>query len=38
MVNIQAFTYALKATCVRRLITSDCEWQDYITKYISLKK
>ena len=38
MVNIKAFSYALKATWVRRLITSDCKWQDYITKYISLEK
>ena len=34
MINIEAFSYALKATWIRRLITDNCKWQDYILKYV----
>ena len=38
MINIEAFSYALKATWIRRLITDNCKWQDYILKYLDLEK
>ena len=38
MINIEAFNYALKATWIRRLITDNCKWQDYILKYLDLEK
>lgn len=38
MVNLQAFICALKATWIRRLITSNSKWQCYITSYISIEK
>lgn len=38
MVNIQAFSYALKATWIRRLITSNCKWQTFISSSINLEK
>ena len=38
MINIEAFSYALKATWIRRLITDNCKWQDYILKYVDLEK
>ena len=38
MINIEAFSYALKATWIRRLITDNCKLQDYILKYLDLEK
>ena len=38
MINVEAFNYALKATWIRRLITSNCKWQDFITKIFMYKK
>ena len=38
MINIEAFSYALKATWIRRLITDNCKWQDYILKDVNLEK
>ena len=38
MINIEAFSYALKVTWIRRLITDNCKWQDYILKYVNLEK
>ena len=38
MINIEAFSYALKVTWVRRLITDNCKWQDYILKYVNIEK
>ena len=38
MINIQAFSYALKVSWIRRLITDNCKWQDYILKYVNLEK
>ena len=38
MINIEAFSYALKVTRIRRLITDNCKWQDYILKYVNLEK
>ena len=37
MINIETFSYALKATWIR-LITDNCKWQDYILKYVDLEK
>ena len=38
MVNLQAFICALKATWIKRLITSNSKLQCYITSYISKEK
>ena len=38
MINIEAFSYALKVTWIRRLITDNCKWQDYILKYVNIEK
>ena len=38
MINIEAFSYALKVTWIRRLITDNCKWHDYIRKYVNLEK
>ena len=38
MINIEAFSYALKVTRIRRLITDNCKWQDYILKYVNIEK
>ena len=38
MINIEAFSYALNVTWIRRLITDKCKWQDYILKYVNIEK
>ena len=38
MINIEAFSYALKVTWIRRLIRDNCKWQDYILKYVNIEK
>ena len=38
MINIEAFSYALTVTWIRRLITDNCKWHDYIRKYVNLEK
>ena len=38
MINIEAVSYALKVTWIRRLITDNCKWQDNILKYVNIEK
>ena len=38
MINLNAFINALKSTWIRRLLTSDSKWQEFIKMHVNLEK
>ena len=38
MINLNAFINALKSTWIRRIISSDSKWQEFIKMYLNLEK
>ena len=38
MVNLEVFIEALELTWVRKLLQSDCKWQDFIKSFIKSDK
>ena len=38
MTNLNAFINALKSTWIRRILTSDSKWQEFIKLYLNLEK